>query len=126
MPAVEGIQVRGLRELNRAFSQASRDARKFVRAAEREIAEPVRRDAQELAVREISHIGTEWSQMRIGITQRLIYVAPKQRRKGGSPRTNVAVLLMNKAMQPALEKNRSRLETRIDHALDIVADNFNH
>lgn len=127
MPASSGVTIRGLRDLNKAFAQADKDARRFVRAAEREIAEPVRKAAEQLAVTEISHIGPAWSQMRIGVTQKVIYVAPKKRgtRDASLRRPNLAGLLMNKAMQPALDQNADRIEAAIEHALDKVADRFN-
>lgn len=125
MPAAAGITVHGLRDLNRAVSKASKDARREVRAAERQIAEPVRAEAQELAAREISHIGREWHQMRVGTTQKLIYVAPKMRNRGGAKRKNLAGLLMDKAMQPALDHNQHRLEREVDQALDKIANTFN-
>lgn len=125
MPATTGVHVSGLRDLNRALARASKDVRREVRAAEREIAEPVRSAAERNAVTQISHIGIRWSQMRIGVTQRAIYVAPKARRRKGSPRPNLAALLMDRAMQPALDANAPQLEARIDQALDRVADIFN-
>ncbi len=125
MPATGAILVKGLRDLNRALKHADRDTRLGIRKVERQVAEPVRVEAQELAVREISHIGTEWSRMRIGVTQKLVYVAPKQRRKRGTPRPNLAGLLMTKAMEPALERHRTEIERNMEQALDEMADNFN-
>ncbi len=125
MPAAAGVKVHGLKELNRAFARASKDARREVRHVEGEIAEPVRRDAESLASREISHIGTQWSAMRIGVTRKSIYVAPKRRNRGGSKRPNLAGLLMDKAMQPALKKNQDNIEARVELALDKLADHFN-
>ncbi len=125
MPAEAAIRVRGLAELNRALKFADKETRLGIRKVERQVAEPVRVEAQELAARHISHIGTEWSRMRIGVTQKLVYVAPKQRRKKGTPRPNLAKLLMDKAMQPALDKHASEIEKNFEEALDQMANNFN-
>ncbi len=125
MPAAAGIKVRGFTELQRALKNADKDTRLGIRKVERQVAEPVRVEAQELAAREISHIGKEWAAMRIGITQKLVYVAPKQRRKRGTPRPNLAGLLLTKAMEPALEKHREQIERSMEEALDNMADNFN-
>ncbi len=125
MPAEAALHVKGLSELHRALKVADKETRLGIRKVERQVAEPVRVDAQQLATREISHIGTEWARMRIGITQKLVYVAPKQRRKKGTPRPNLAKLLMDKAMQPALDKHASEIERNFEEALDQMADNFN-
>ncbi len=125
VPAAAGIKVKGFTELNRALKNADKETRLGIRKVERQVAEPVRVDAQELAVREISHIGNQWAAMRIGVTQKLVYVAPKQRRKRGSPRPNLAGLLLKKAMEPALEKNRAEIERAMEEALDAMANNFN-
>ncbi len=121
----EAVRVRGLNELHRALKNADKDTRLGIRKVERQVAEPVRVEAQALASREISQIGREWSTMRIGITTNVVYVAPKARRKRGSPRPNLAPLLMDKAMAPALEKHRARVESEMQDALDHMADNFN-
>ncbi len=125
LPASAAIKVRGFTELHRALRNADRDTRLGVRKAEREVAEPVRVEAQELAAREISHIGKEWAAMKIGITQKLVYVAPKQRRRRGTPRPNLAGLLLTKAMEPALERHRAQIERSMEQALDLMANNFN-
>ncbi len=125
MPAAAGIKVKGFTELHRALKNADKETRLGIRKVERQVAEPVRVEAQALAAREISHIGKEWAAMRIGITQKLVYVAPKQRRKRGSARPNLAGLLLTKAMEPALEKHREQIERSMEQALEEMADNFN-
>ena len=72
----------------------------------------------------------KWAQMRIGVTQTLVYVAPQQR--GIKSRTdrrlrrpNLADLLMGRAMQPALDKNVSRVEVGVGLALDKVVRKWN-
>jgi hypothetical protein len=126
MPAV----VRGLRELSAAFAHTDREARLGLRRGLREVAEPVRRDAEQLAAQKISHIGVRWPRMRIGVTRNLVYVAPRQRgiKATGDrrlARPNLAGLLMDQAMQPALDRNSPEIEHRVDRLFDHLADDFN-
>jgi hypothetical protein len=119
------IHVRGLRDLQRAFALADKTAQKELRTALRDVAEPVRADAEQLARSRITRIGEPWSQMRVGVTQSLVYIAPKQ--KGKRSRANRALrrpnlfdLLMGRAMEPALERNEAKIEQGIGHVLDTV------
>jgi hypothetical protein len=129
MPA-DTVRVRGMRELSQAFARADRDTRLGLRKAFREVGRPVAEDAEQLARANISHIGEKWPRMRVGVTQKLVYVAPRQRgirTRGADPRKrpNLATLLMEKAMEPALERNAPTIERRVEAALDEVADKFN-
>ncbi len=117
------------------MKNADKQTRLGIRKVERQVAEPVKREAQELAVREISRIGTPWSTMRIGITQKVVYVAPKQRGNKARRATvsqarrradqKFATRLMDRAMEPALEHNRAEIELAMEEAIDKMADNFN-
>jgi hypothetical protein len=132
-PADNPIEILGYRELMRAFAQADKDSRKYVRAAFREVGQPVAAEAEQLAVQKIPRItrrsprGPKWEKMRVGVTRTLVYVAPRQRgvRSGPRRRPNMADLLMGRAMEPALEHNEARLEASVERALDLVADRFN-
>jgi hypothetical protein len=102
-----------------------------VRAGLRQVAEPVQRGAEELARANISKIGPRWSKMRVGVTRDLVYVAPRQRgtRGGGANprrRPNLAPLLMDRAMQPALDQHAGEIEARFEELLDRISDEFNH
>ena len=131
MPAQGEVYVRGMRELSRAFAYADRDSRRELRAAFREVAEPVARDAESLAVARIRRMpeSPRWSLMRVGVTRTAVYVAPKQRgvRRRDDPhrRPNLADLMMDRAMEPALEQNQHEIEVAVEHALDRLADHFN-
>ena len=120
MPATDSIRVEGLRDLNRVLAQAPKDVRREVRAAERAVGEPVRSAAQQKAVTNIRNIGPKWGLMRVGVTTKAIYVAPKARRRGGSPRPNLAGLLLDRAMVPALEENTAEIVERFDRVLDVL------
>lgn len=124
------IAVTGVADLQRAFGNLSRDLGKGVREALAAAADPVRADASLLAREEISGlarartpIGQSWWQMRVGVTRQSVYVAPVQRGvkskgRGKRRRPNLAPLLLEKAMEPALERNRDRVEHEILSQLD--------
>lgn len=111
--------------MQRAFSLADAKLARELRTGLTDAAEPVRTDAERRAVAEISHIGDRWSRMRIGVTRSLVYVAPVERgvkTKGRQSlrRPNLAPLMMNKAMEPALDANEERVLHTIEGLLDNV------
>lgn len=129
MPASPAIKVKNFRELNRAFARAEGKVRREFRGELRDAAEPVRADAEDLAVERIRNIGRPWSRMRVGLTARLVYVAPRERGVKGraglvSRRPNLAGLMMDRAMQPALDNNIDEVERRIDHWLGDVEQDW--
>src|SRR5215471_13089965 len=127
------IYVTGLRELSAAFSKLERETRLGLRAEERAIAEPVRRDAEALAPERLTRIG-RWAKMRTGITQSVVYVAPREHgRRGRGFRTErqrrsdqiFAGRLMDWAMEPALHRHEAEIERQIEQVLDHATDTFN-
>lgn len=123
-----GLKVRGLRDLQRLLKAAGPDADRTLKRTLREVAEPIRADAEQLAVSRIPRVGLEWSRMRVGVTQRAVYVAPRARgTRGITPRSRprFADLMEQRAMHPALEQNRPELEARVDAAFDEFADDWN-
>lgn len=129
---VPAVEVKGLRDLQRAFKLADAEARKQLRAALKEIGEPIARDAQALAEAKIRRIGKKWPQMRVGVTQSLVYVAPRQRgtltkrNPARYSRPNLFDLLMGRAMEPALDQNIGGVEDAVGHALDRVGSAWEH
>lgn len=124
MPAVgETLRVDGLRELQHAFKLADKTLERELRATLREVAEPVRADAERLAVAGIPTIGLAWSRMRVGVTRTSVYVAPRQRGVRGNAsrkRPNLASLLLGRAMLPALERNEPQVAIEMDRMLATV------
>jgi hypothetical protein len=125
----QAVRVLGLSELERAFAKADRAVQQDMRDALAEAAAPVRSDAQSLAGTTIRNLrpGEPWTAMRIGLHRAVAYVAPVERGikgRGGQRlrRRNLADLLMGRAMQPALDRNVTKVEQRIDHLLDEVAN----
>lgn len=114
MPGAGEIRVQGLRELTSAFGRMSVQLKRDLAGELAVAAEPVRSRATDLAQTEIRNIGDRWSQMRVGVTTSLVYVAPKARRRRGSPRPNLAGLLMNRAMQPALDEKAPEVVGLLD------------
>lgn len=109
--------------MQRAFKLAEGKLDKDLRTELRRVAEPVRADAERLAVAGIPRVGVPWSQMRVGVTQTSVYVAPKRRGARGNPlrkRPNFAGLLLGRAMVPALERNEPRIVGELEDLLDRV------
>ena len=125
-PAAGHLIVENWRELNKAFRDADKDTQRLWRDRQKEMAEPVRQTAEQLAQGGIRNIGQSWSQMRTGVTSKVVYVAPKRRRRGGQPRPNLAPLLAGQAMEPALEQHAGEIEARFGRLLDQVEREFNH
>lgn len=123
------VAVRGLRELNRALRAADKTTRAEFRTGFRKVAEPVRADAERLALSDITRITQPWARMRTGVTTKLVYVAPRQRGikgRGDDPRRRpkFADLMMNRALAPALERNKGKVEHEIEVLLDHVGEAF--
>ena len=125
------IQVKGLREMQRAFAIADKSLELELRAALRESAEPVRLDAEHLAATKIRNIlsptaEVDWWRMRVGVTRSFVYIVPNERGKRTRAnrrrfaRPNLADLMMGRAMEPALDQNQEKLEQNVGHVLDAV------
>ena len=117
------VRVDGLAELNRAFRKADKALVGDLKDALEEAAQPVRRDAQSLAVSHIRRIGPDWSRMRIGTIRGVVYVAPVERgtRNPRLARKKLAPRMLTLAMEPALARNEGLIIRRVDEALDDVA-----
>lgn len=136
MPPVEGIRLEGLRELTLGFQHVSKDVSKKFRAELREVGEGVRALAESKAESDIPHIGATWARgsfggagapwarMRLGVTSSMVYIVPRSRRRGGSPRPNLAGLLLNRAMTPAADELREATVVKVEGMLErITAEN---
>lgn len=115
-----GVTVRGLRELQGGFRKYSHELSVELRDELRVVAEPVRSEATVLARANIRNIGDRWSQMRTGSSRSLVYVAPKAKGRGGSPRANLAPLLLDRAMVPALQNKLPEIYRGLEVMLDRV------
>jgi hypothetical protein len=127
------LVVEGLRSVQVAFAQCDRDTRAGLARDLRAVAEPVEREAEQLAESRIRRMrySPQWARMRIGVTRGAVYVAPLQRglkTRGVDPRhrRNLATLLMERAMEPALKHNEPQVERATEAILERVAHNFNY
>ena len=119
------VKIEGLAELTRAFRAADREVAKDLKDALEEAAQPVRRDAQSLALSSIRNMtrSPQWSRMRVGTTRHTVYVAPVE--KGTRGRGNKSLrrgdrfkgLMLGRALEPALEQNTARVIDRVDDML---------
>lgn len=121
MPATQAIRVEGLAELNRAFARADKKLAREMRDTLRDVGEPVRADAERLAVAQIPKVTLPWAQMRVGVTRRSVYVAPRKRGAKAAQlrRPNFAGLLIE-PMEQALDRNIGEAERRFDALLRDV------
>jgi hypothetical protein len=108
------VEVIGLAELRRACQVAGNQMGRDMNDALKSAGEPVRTDAQSLAVANIAKVGIPWSRMRLGIQRHSVYVAPvergvKSRTRPGKRRPRFKTKLLDEAMAPALERNSDRV-----------------
>jgi hypothetical protein len=116
------VEVVGLAELRRAFQVAGNGLARDLNDALKAAGEPVRQDAQTLAVSNISRIGIPWSRMRLGIQRHSVYVAPvergtKSRTLTGKRRPRFKTKLLDEAMAPALARNSDRVAQEFEDAV---------
>lgn len=124
------VTVRGLRELEILLATEGPKAKRELNKRLRLVAEPIRADAESLAATTITRIGPKWSRMRVGVTRTLVYVAPRERGvKGRGPdprrRPKFADLMEQRAMDPALERNKAQIVRRVEDLFDGLAADWN-
>lgn len=90
----------------------------------RKAADPARTRAEGLATANISNIGSVWSRMKVGVTSRAVYLAPRARPHGGSARPNLAGLLLHKSMYPAVKETEPEIREHIEDWLENVVSKF--
>lgn len=123
-----GLVMHGYTQLKVLAKAAGPEVQKDLDKRLRELAEPVRASAESLAVANIPRIGLSWSRMRVGVTRKATYVAPKQRgqrRRGPLSRPNLADLLEDRSMTPALRQHEAGLEAGAESVLYGFASRWN-
>lgn len=115
------VEIKGLRELQRNLAKIDRGAAGAVRKGIRKAATPVARHVESLAVGNISNIGPQWSLIRIGSPAGTVYLAPKQRNRGGSSRPNLGGLLMREAMLPGVRDKQRDFRQAVEKTFDDLA-----
>lgn len=120
--ATETLRVKGLRELMRATARAESGVRREVRASLREVGNVVRDEAErtfaEVDARSARGYRTRVRQRGVSVEQSL--------RKTTGLRPDYGALQMRRALIPALAANEDEIEDRMERALDVVADRFEH
>lgn len=122
MPPVRrpGVHVNGLRELVRAANRTSREARKEIKDALRDVGEVVRADADD---RFSTYDERSASGFRVRVRERGVSVEQSRRRVTGL-RPDYGALQMRRALIPAGEENEQEIDERMGEALDNIADYF--
>lgn len=120
--ATRAVSVIGLRELEAAFAVYDRRLSRGLKEVLEAAAEPVRQDAQSLAIQRIPKVTLPWSRMRTGVRSSVAFIAPEKRGRKGTlgrrySRPNFKGLLLERAMEPALEQNRDDVEREFEEAL---------
>ena len=115
-------EIDGLREFQRNLAKINKGASAAVRKGIRDAAKPVALRAEQHALGEISNIGLEWHRIRIGSPAGQVYLAPKMRNRGGRPRPNLAGLLMNEAMLPAVGEKREEFLRAVQKHFGRLSD----
>lgn len=106
----------------RAYQQADKDSRKELRVALKHVGETVQRDA----VRLMSPINSRTAAgYKIRVRQRGVAVEQSLRKTTGA-HPEWGSYQMRHALLPALMVNADEVERRVEHALDVVANQFNH
>lgn len=121
------IFVSGLEDINRAFNRIDSGLKRNLNKALKKAGEPVRADAQQLAPHVIRNLrrgpgpsGADWSGVRLGLTQRTVYIAPTERGRGRNPkkkRPNFKNLMLDRAYGPALDHNREKVADTVGNEL---------
>lgn len=115
------IKVRGLKELTKSFRGISKDLTKELSGELKAAAEPVRSRAEGLALTEIRNMpaSPRWAGMRIGVStaRGAVFMVPAARSRRRTKRPNLARLLMERAMDPALAQNTDKVVANIDDLL---------
>jgi len=123
------VRIEGLRELQRAFRVFDRSLERGLREAMEASAEVVRFPAETLAAQTIKRSAIDWTRMRVGVARRVAYVAPVERgintksrgRRERYSRPKLKTLLLDRALEPALEQNVPRVEQEFEDALRDLA-----
>ena len=95
-----------------------------LRSELREAAEPVADTSAEFALGRIRNMpgSPRWAGMRTVAGARSVIVVPSaRRRRGGKGRPNLAKLLLERAMDPALEAKSDEVVKRVDRMLGRLA-----
>ncbi len=112
------IQVEGLRELNRAFGQVSKELQKELRTELKRAAEPVAAAARVKGMR----FGARTAMGYVAGSRAGGAVVRQRRRKTTGLRPDFGVLQMRTVLEPALAENEDAVVREVRQLLDRVID----
>lgn len=118
------VEIEGLAQLKRSLHEVSGGIEKNLTADLKEAARPAKDIAERLALSKISGMKrsrVHWNEMRLGVSGSIVYIAPKQRGAKRTParrRPNLSSLIVEKAINPALEVSEHRIEAGAQKAVD--------
>ncbi len=127
------VIVRGFEDLQKSIALSGPAVKKAMNDGLIAGAEPVRALAGLYARREISGMKRArlkpppWSIMRVGVTTKVVYVAPVARGIKGDPfnprrRPNLFQLIMDKAFEPASIQGEPLVALAVEQLLDAVIE----
>jgi hypothetical protein len=116
-----GLQIKGYRELMRGLKQLTPDSKREIRKAFKHSGEAVQHKAlvrfQPIDARTAAHY-------KVGVTQRGVRVYQSLRKTTGK-HPEYGALQMRRALIPARAEELPETERGVEHALDVVAAEFN-
>lgn len=129
------IVVSGFSQLERDLKATSPALLKAMRAGLLEAVQPIKRDADRLALTDISGMKRAkrkpppWSIQKIGQTTREVYMVPTEkgaraRRDSKLRRPRFPQLMLGRSYDPALEQNRVQVLNTVDRTIGVVTREF--
>lgn len=117
------VVIDGLAEFQKSLKEIDVQIRTELRNALKEAGRPIALAAHNLALHNIRRITEPWSEFRVGVTNELVYIVPKQRGVKGGPRKrrDFGSLLLHKALEPAVPMGgllEKRAEIALRHAVE--------
>ena len=116
-----------MKELTRDFKRISKDLDKRLVDELKEAADPVKSKAESLALSRIRNMprSPDWATMKVGVSraQGLVDMVPASKGRGRG-RANLSSMLMDRAMDPALESNQQQVVNRVDDLIGGLADRY--
>jgi hypothetical protein len=121
---------RSLVDLTRLLQQADVAYKDGIREQLDESIQPLAAEVEALALAGVRRMprSPQWSDMRTGVAPDVAYVVPVQRgvkKANRRARPNLATLMLGRAMNPALEHQKPRIEREFDVLFGRVAADFN-
>ncbi len=120
------VRVKGLKELQADFKSMSKDVDKDLVKQLKKVADPVKNDAESMAMSRITNMTPRWAGMKIGVTaaRDVVWMKPSARGRGGRSRPNFAELLFTRSMDPAVVQNENHIINGIDDYLGNLGSEY--